>query len=84
MHCKDVRREVLARCLNRDTSFLDAVLDGVFTVPGDGWSTIARVLAPIAHRATAAGWWSKPSRILRSRRRCKYAQLGFQNLSALL
>jgi inosose dehydratase len=36
VHCKDVRETVMQRCLNRDCSFLDAVLDGVFTVPGDG------------------------------------------------
>ncbi len=36
VHCKDVRPAVLERCLNRNTSFLKAVIDGVFTVPGDG------------------------------------------------
>lgn len=36
VHCKDVRRAVLNDALNRDRSFLTAVLDGVFTVPGDG------------------------------------------------
>lgn len=36
VHCKDVRGDVLARVLNNDTSFLEAVLQGVFTVPGDG------------------------------------------------
>src|SRR6266851_2897103 len=36
VHCKDVRPGVLARIRAADTSFLDAVIDGVFTVPGDG------------------------------------------------
>lgn len=36
VHCKDVRLDVLADVKNRKTSFLAAVLDGVFTVPGDG------------------------------------------------
>lgn len=36
VHCKDVRADVLAEVKNRKTSFLDAVLSGVFTVPGDG------------------------------------------------
>lgn len=36
VHCKDVRHTVLEDALNRDMSFLDAVLNGVFTVPGDG------------------------------------------------
>ena len=36
VHCKDVRPAVMADAKNRDRSFLDSVLDGVFTVPGDG------------------------------------------------
>ncbi|OCQ52118.1 Inosose dehydratase [Photorhabdus australis subsp. thailandensis] len=36
VHCKDIRPDVLNDAKNRKTSFLDAVLNGVFTVPGDG------------------------------------------------
>lgn len=36
VHCKDVRPSVLKDNLNRDSAFLNAVLDGVYTVPGDG------------------------------------------------
>jgi inosose dehydratase len=36
VHCKDIRPNVLARMLKNNSSFLDAVLAGVFTVPGDG------------------------------------------------
>lgn len=36
VHCKDVREAVIERSRNRDASFLDAVVDGVFTIPGDG------------------------------------------------
>jgi len=36
VHCKDVRADVLKRVKVTDSSFLDAVIDGVFTVPGDG------------------------------------------------
>lgn len=36
VHCKDVRADVLQRARATDSSFLDAVIDGVFTVPGDG------------------------------------------------
>lgn len=36
VHCKDIRENVLERLQNRDSSFLEAVLAGVFTVPGDG------------------------------------------------
>jgi len=36
VHCKDVRSAVLKDNLNRDAAFLNAVLEGVYTVPGDG------------------------------------------------
>ena len=36
IHCKDVRKTMLDDALNADSSFLNAVLSGVFTVPGDG------------------------------------------------
>lgn len=36
VHCKDIRPSVLKDNLNRDSAFLNAVLDGVYTVPGDG------------------------------------------------
>ncbi|MEQ8205514.1 MAG: myo-inosose-2 dehydratase [Woeseia sp.] len=36
VHCKDVRMNVCLDARNRNLSFLDAVLNGVFTVPGDG------------------------------------------------
>ena len=35
VHCKNVRASVLRDATNRDLSFLDAVMNGVFTVPGD-------------------------------------------------
>jgi inosose dehydratase len=55
VHCKDVRAEILARVRDADSSFLDAVLDGVFTVPGDGvidFAPVLRALAPSGY----AGW----------------------------
>jgi myo-inosose-2 dehydratase len=36
VHCKDVRMDVKAQSDTHDWSFLDAVLKGVYTVPGDG------------------------------------------------
>jgi inosose dehydratase len=55
VHCKDVRAPVAAAARRADLSFLDAVLAGVFTVPGDGAVDFAAVLAPLA-RAGYAGW----------------------------
>ena len=83
VHCKDVRRFVLERSLNRDCSFLDAVLDGVFTVPGDGCVDYAAVLAPLA-TAGYRGWLvveaeQDPSVAPSAR----YANLGYRNLRRL-
>lgn len=83
VHCKDVRRPVLARSLNRDSSFLDAVLDGVFTVPGDGSVDYAAVLGPIA-RAGYRGWLvveaEQDPAVAPS---AEYANLGYRNLRRL-
>lgn len=55
VHCKDIRPAVLAEARAKDWSFLDAVLAGVFTVPGDGgvdFRSFARLLADIGY----SGW----------------------------
>jgi inosose dehydratase len=47
VHCKDVRPEVIELARNRNWSFLDAVINGAFTVPGDGaidFAPIVRLL----------------------------------------
>ena len=36
VHCKDVRPDVVKLARNRNWSFLEAVINGAFTVPGDG------------------------------------------------
>jgi inosose dehydratase len=55
IHCKDVRRPVLERARARDSSFLDAVVDGVFTVPGDGSIDYAPLFAVLT-QAGYRGW----------------------------
>lgn len=55
VHCKDVRPDVLQRTRNADSSFLEAVLQGVFTVPGDGCIDYEAVFAPL-REAKYKGW----------------------------
>jgi inosose dehydratase len=55
VHCKDVRPAAMAAARRDDRSFLDAVLDGVFAVPGDGSIDYAAVLRPLA-QAGYRGW----------------------------
>jgi len=55
IHCKDIRPAVLADVKARDLSFLDAVIEGVFTVPGDGCIDYAAFAAALAE-ADYGGW----------------------------
>ncbi|WP_237214786.1 myo-inosose-2 dehydratase [Falsiroseomonas oryziterrae] len=55
VHCKDIRPDVMRSAKARDLPFLSAVLEGVFTVPGDGCVDYAAVLPPLA-AAGYAGW----------------------------
>lgn len=47
VHCKDVRVPVMAEVISGDWSFLDSVVAGVFTVPGDGGVDFPAVLAAL-------------------------------------
>jgi inosose dehydratase len=83
VHCKDVRREVLAYCRNRDSSFLNAVLEGVFTVPGDGMVDYRGVLEPI-ERSGYQGWLVvEAEQDPAVAPPMKYATMGYRNLSAV-
>lgn len=55
VHAKDARPAVLRDARARDRSFLDAVVDGVFTVPGDGAVDFAGCLGVLAD-AGYRGW----------------------------
>ena len=44
VHCKDVRTPVIAQARNDGWSFLNGVINGTFTVPGDGSIDYAAVL----------------------------------------
>lgn len=55
VHCKDVRPNVIALARNRQWSFLQAVLNGAFTVPGDGALDFGAILRLLA-RHGYAGW----------------------------
>lgn len=82
LHCKDIRDKPMRRCINRDGSFLDAVLDGAFTVPGDGCIDYAAVFSALGDYC---GWAvveaeQDPSVAPPA----TYAQLGYDNLRALV
>ena len=55
VHCKDVRRTVFESIMERDASFLDGVLEGMFTVPGDGDLPFSALMDELA-AAGYSGW----------------------------
>ncbi len=80
VHCKDVRAAVMREVLAGDRSFLRAVLDGVFTVPGDGSIDFPAVLAEL-HRGAYAGWLVVEAEQDPAKAHpLTYARLGFSNL----
>ncbi len=84
VHCKDVRAEVMRQVRNQDWSFLNSVLNGVFTVPGDGMVDFAAVLDRLAaHRYR--GWLvveaEQDPAVAPSYR---YAKMGYEHLNGLV
>ena len=69
--------------LKRDSSFLDAVLDGVFTVPGDGGVDYRAVL-PAVHAFGYDGWLVVEAEQDPAKAHpFTYARMGYDHLSAL-
>lgn len=54
-HCKDVRLAVLEKARREDMSFMGAVMEGIFTVPGGGSVDFLALLKPLAERGYD-GW----------------------------
>lgn len=55
VHLKDVRDDVLQRVKRESIPFVDAVIEGVFTVPGDGAIDFKPIFAELKAR-NYEGW----------------------------
>ncbi|UYG03554.1 myo-inosose-2 dehydratase [Halomonas sp. LR3S48] len=83
VHCKDVRYPVLEELRNRDKSFLDAVLDGLFTVPGDGDVDFLPTLT-LLRETGYRGWLVvEAEQDPEIAHPLTYARMGYRNLRAL-
>jgi len=83
VHCKDIRKHVMLDAKNRNLSFLDAVLNGVFTVPGDGcvdYPSIFSVLKEINYEGWLVVEAEQDPAVADP---LTYASLGHRNLQAL-
>ena len=83
VHCKDVRPAVLDKALGFDWSFMQAVLKGVFTVPGDGCVEFMPLLETL--RGAGYGGWLvvEAEQDPRVAHPLTYARMGFGYLAAV-
>jgi inosose dehydratase len=83
VHCKDYRPDVLARARAEDMSFMGAVMEGIFTVPGDGaqdYLTLLKILADNGY----AGWLVVEAEQDPAKAHpLTYATMGYRNLKTL-
>ena len=80
-HAKDIRPNVLATARANNRSFLDAVVAGVFTVPGDGcvnFGPIMDVLKSVDYRGWLVVEAEQDPAVANPR---KYAEMGYGNLN---
>jgi inosose dehydratase len=84
VHCKDLRPDVVRMARNRNWSFLESVLNGAFTVPGDG-AVDFRALIDSLRRNGYRGWLvveAEQDPVVAPAYR--YADMGFRYLSRLV
>jgi inosose dehydratase len=82
VHCKDVRSAVMADAIRQDWSFLDSVVAGVFTVPGDGSVDFTLVLSELPEYN---GWLVVEAEQDPARAHpLTYARMGHDNLARAL
>jgi inosose dehydratase/3D-(3,5/4)-trihydroxycyclohexane-1,2-dione acylhydrolase (decyclizing) len=80
VHCKDIRRPVMEMARARNWSFLDSVVAGVFTVPGDGAVNFPAVLAMLPGYD---GWMVvEAEQDPKQANPLDYARMGHKNLAA--
>jgi inosose dehydratase len=84
VHCKDVRAAVIKQARNGSWSFLQSVLNGAFTVPGDGDIDFAPIVQTLSDHGYQ-GWLvveaEQDPAVAPS---YQYAEKGFQTLQRLL
>jgi inosose dehydratase len=82
VHCKDIREAVMQRSNSEDWSFLDSVLAGVYTVPGDGLIDYVRVLKELRGYS---GWIVvEAEQDPKKAEPAAYAKLGHANLTRFI
>jgi inosose dehydratase len=83
VHCKDARKAVLERARRDDMSFMGAVKEGIFTVPGDGFIDYRAILKVLAESGYSGWLVVEAEQDPKQAHPLTYATMGFKNLSRL-
>jgi inosose dehydratase len=84
VHCKDVRPQVIRLARNRNWSFVESVINGAFTVPGEGAVDFRSLIATLRRNAYQ-GWLvveAEQDPVVAPAYR--YAEMGFRHLTDLV
>lgn len=83
VHCKDARKSVLEKARAADMSFMGAVMEGIFTVPGDGFIDYATILKVLAENGYSGWLVVEAEQDPKKAHPLTYATMGYRNLSRL-
>src|SRR5260370_27032065 len=83
VHCKDVRGPALEASIKADRSFLDAVIDGVFTVPGAGSIDFPPILGVLRAQGYSGWLVVEAEQDPAKAHPLTYATMGYRNLSRM-
>lgn len=83
VHCKDNRAELLAKARREDASFMGAVLEGIFTVPGDGATDYVDILKVLAANDYNGWLVVEAEQDPNKAHPLTYATMGFNNLKRM-
>jgi inosose dehydratase len=83
VHCKDAREAVLDKARREDMSFMAAVMEGIFTVPGDGIIDYPAILTVLAQNGYSGWLVVEAEQDPKQAHPLTYAAMGFKNLKRL-
>ncbi len=82
VHCKDARRTILEDSIRSDASFMGAVMQGIFTVPGDGCIDYLPLLRQLHDRGYEGWLVVEAEQDPRKAEPAHYARIGYEYLAA--
>ena len=84
VHCKDIRKEILNKSLLNDLSFRDSFLEGVFTVPGDGYINYKPLFETLYDNKYSKWLIVEAEQDPKKAIPLKYAKIGYKYLNKIL